>query len=49
VLQSVFLTKSDLVLPLSVYRENTEIKLKNHKVTKENIIKGFGKASLETK
>jgi hypothetical protein len=49
VLQSEFSTESDLVLPLSVYRENGEIKLKNHNATRENIIKGFGKASLETK
>jgi len=47
VLQSEFSTESDLVLPLSVYRENTEIKLKNRKVIRENIIKGFEKALLE--
>jgi hypothetical protein len=49
VLQSEFSIESDLVLHLSVYRENIEIKLKNHKVIRENIIKGFGKASLQKK
>jgi hypothetical protein len=35
------------VLPLSVCREEVEIKLKSHKVIRENIINGFGKVSLE--
>jgi hypothetical protein len=49
VLQSEFSTENDLVFPRSVYRENIEIKLKNYKVIRENIIKGSGKASLEKK
>ena len=48
-LQSEFSIESDLVLPIAIYRENIEIKLKTHKVIRENIIKGFGKESLETK
>ena len=43
VLQSEFSTESDLVLPLSVYRENTEIKFKKSLSNNRKYYKGFWK------
>jgi hypothetical protein len=48
VLQSEFYTESDLLLPLSVYRENEEIKLIKSQSNKGKY-KGFWKRAIRNK